>query len=420
MIIKNGTLYTEDGFVKADIKIENGIIKQIAESINGTADIDATGLVVSPGFIDLHVHFREPGFEYKETIETGSMAAAKGGFTTVCAMPNLNPTPDTLEELQKQLKNIEKTAKVKVLPFGCITVGEKGETLAEIKEMAPYCVGFSDDGKGIQSEELMRNAMKEVQKTGSFISEHCEVESLLEGGYVHKGTWAEENGHKGISSESEYAEVIRNIELAKETGCRFHVCHVSSRETIDAVRKGKKDGTIVTCEVTPHHVLQIDEDITEDDGRFKMNPPLRAKADREAIWQGLQDGTIDAIATDHAPHSLEEKSKGLAGSAMGVVGAETAFGVLNKGFVEEKNFPLEKLLYLLTFGPAKVLQKKYGLTEGAQADIVVLDTQEEWTVSGEEFVSKGKVSSFEGYKAKGKVKYTIVNGEIAYKGEARE
>ena len=417
MLIKNGTLYTENGFVKADIEIENGKVKQIAESIKGNADIDAEGLIISPGFIDLHVHFREPGFEYKETIESGSTAAAKGGFTTVCAMPNLNPTPDTLEELQKQLENIEKTAKVNVLPFGCITVGEKGEKLAEIEGMAPYCVGFSDDGKGVQSDELMRYAMQEVKKTGSFISEHCEVESLLNGGYVHEGEWAKANGHKGISSASEYVEVRRNVELAKEIGCRFHVCHVSTWESLEAVRQGKKEGLPVTCEVTPHHILQIDEDITEDNGRFKMNPPLRAKADRDAILKALQDGTIDAIATDHAPHSAEEKSKGLAGSAMGVVGAETAFGVLNKGLVEGKEFPLEKLLYLLTFGPAKVLEKEYGLKVGAPADIVVLDTQKEWIVQGENFVSKGKVSSFENYPAKGEVKYTLVSGEFAYKGE---
>jgi len=417
MLIKNGTLYTENGFVKADIEIENGKVKQIAESIKGNADIDAEGLIISPGFIDLHVHFREPGFEYKETIESGSTAAAKGGFTTVCAMPNLNPTPDTLEELQKQLENIEKTAKVNVLPFGCITVGEKGEKLAEIEGMAPYCVGFSDDGKGVQSDELMRYAMQEVKKTGSFISEHCEVESLLNGGYVHEGEWAKANGHKGISSASEYVEVRRNVELAKETGCRFHVCHVSTWESLEAVRQGKKEGLPVTCEVTPHHILQIDEDIIEDNGRFKMNPPLRAKADRDAILKALQDGTIDAIATDHAPHSAEEKSKGLAGSAMGVVGLETAFGVLNKGLVEEKEFPIEKLLYLLTFGPAKVLEKEYGLKVGAPADIVVLDTQKEWIVQGENFVSKGKVSSFENYPAKGEVKYTLVSGEFAYKGE---
>jgi dihydroorotase, multifunctional complex type len=417
MLIKNGTLYTENGFVKADIEIENGKVKQIAESIKGNADIDAEGLIISPGFIDLHVHFREPGFEYKETIESGSTAAAKGGFTTVCAMPNLNPTPDTLEELQKQLENIEKTAKVNVLPFGCITVGEKGEKLAEIEGMAPYCVGFSDDGKGVQSDELMRYAMQEVKKTGSFISEHCEVESLLNGGYVHEGEWAKANGHKGISSASEYVEVRRNVELAKETGCRFHVCHVSTWESLEAVRQGKKEGLPVTCEVTPHHILQIDEDIIEDNGRFKMNPPLRTKADRDAILKALQDGTIDAIATDHAPHSAEEKSKGLAGSAMGVVGLETAFGVLNKGLVEEKEFPLEKLLYLLTFGPAKVLEKEYGLKVGAPADIVVLDAQKEWIVQGENFVSKGKVSSFENYPAKGEVKYTLVSGEFAYKGE---
>ena len=417
MLIKNGTLYTENGFVKADIEIENGKVKQIAESIKGNADIDAEGLIISPGFIDLHVHFREPGFEYKETIESGSTAAAKGGFTTVCAMPNLNPTPDTLEELQKQLENIEKTAKVNVLPFGCITVGEKGEKLAEIEGMAPYCVGFSDDGKGVQSDELMRYAMQEVEKTGSFISEHCEVESLLNGGYVHEGEWAKANGHKGISSASEYVEVRRNVELAKETGCRFHVCHVSTWESLEAVRQGKKEGLPVTCEVTPHHILQIDEDIIEDNGRFKMNPPLRTKADRDAILKALQDGTIDAIATDHAPHSAEEKSKGLAGSAMGVVGLETAFGVLNKGLVEEKEFPLEKLLYLLTFGPAKVLEKEYGLKVGAPADIVVLDAQKEWIVQGENFVSKGKVSSFENYPAKGEVKYTLVSGEFAYKGE---
>ncbi len=414
MLIKNGTLYTEDGFVKADIAIENGEVKQVAPTIAGIADIDAEGLLVSPGFIDLHVHFREPGFTYKETTETGSMAAAKGGFTTVCAMPNLNPTPDTLEELQTQLENIAKTAQVNVLPFATITVGQKGEVLSEIEEMAPYCVGFSDDGRGIQTEEMMRKAMLEVKKASSFISEHCEVESLLEGGYVHKGPWAEKHGHKGICSASEYEEVQRNVRLAGETGCHLHVCHVSTKESLAAIAQGKKDGFSVTCEVTPHHIMQIDEDITEDDGRFKMNPPLCEQADRDAIYEALQNGTINAIATDHAPHSTAEKSKGLAGSNMGVVGLETAFAILNKGIVEEKNFPLEQLFYLLTFGPATVLNKDYGIKAGMPADMTIIDPHEKWTVKGEDFVSKGKVSSFEGYEAKGKVKYTIVNGEIVY------
>lgn len=417
MLIKNGTVYTESGFIKADIAIKNGKVQQVAPVIEGEADIDANGLLVSPGFIDLHVHFREPGFTYKETIETGSKAAAKGGFTTICAMPNLNPTPDTLGELQNQLENIEKTATVKVLPYATITVGQKGETLSEIKEMAPYCVGFSDDGRGVQNEEMMRKAMQEVAKTGSFIAEHCEVESLLNGGYVHKGPWAEKHGYKGICSASEYEEVQRNVRLAEETGCHLHVCHVSTKESLTAIAESKQKGAPVTCEVTPHHILQIDEDITEDDGRFKMNPPLCEQADREAIYKALQNGTIDAIATDHAPHSLEEKSKGLAGSNMGVAGLETAFAVLNKGIVEEKNFPLERLLYLLTFGPASVLQKDYGIKENMPADITIIDPNAGWTVKGADFVSKGKVSSFEGYEAKGTIKYTLVNGEIVYAEE---
>lgn len=414
MLIKNALLYTGKELVKRDLLIQEGRVRRVAPQLPGETDLDAAGRLVCPGFIDLHVHLREPGFCYKETIATGTAAAAAGGFATVCAMPNLSPAPDTRAELEQTARRIQKDAAVHVLPYGCITVGEKGQELAEIGPMAPLCIGFSDDGKGVQSEEMMRRAMEEVAKAGSFISAHCEVESMLNGGYVHDGPWAAAHGHKGICSRSESAEVERDIRLAGETGCRLHICHVSAKESLAAIEAGKRAGVKVTCEVTPHQVLLCDEDILEDHGRFKMNPPLREKSDRDAIREGLCSGLIDAIATDHAPHSAQEKGKGLAGSNMGVSGLECAFGVLYAGLVEKGELSLEKLLHLFTFGPASVLGRSCQLEEDAPADLVLIDLEEEWTVRGEDFLSKGKSTPFEGMRAKGKIKWTMVNGNIIY------
>ncbi len=417
MLIQNALVYNGRGLEEKDVRIESGVFSEIEERLakkSGEQAIDAQGKVLSPGFIDLHVHLREPGFEYKETIATGSAAAAKGGFTTVCAMPNLKPFPDNAEELKKAHKRIKETAAVRVLPYGCITKGENGETLAPLEEMAELCCAFSDDGKGVQSEKLMAAAMALAAKTKKPIAAHCEVESMLNGGYIHAGPYAALHGHKGIVSESETAEVKRNIRLAEVTGAHMHICHVSAKESIAAIALGKKAGVKVTCEVTPHQVLLCEDDIAEDHGRFKMNPPLREEADRAAIQAALLDGTVDAIATDHAPHSEEEKAKGLAGSNMGVVGLETAFGVLNAGLVNTGILKLERLLHLLTFGPAAVFGLSCGIVVGTAADCTLLDIKTPWQVKGEGFISMGKSTPFEGYMALGKPVLTLVGGKVAF------
>ncbi len=415
MLIKNGLVFTKDGLQKLDIEIKDGKIEKVAPAIEGTADIDAAGRIVSPGFVDLHCHLREPGAEYKETIATGTAAAAKGGFTTVCAMPNLSPTPDTKEEIENAHRRITETAAVKVLPYGTITKGEKGQALSDIAAMAPLVAGFSDDGKGVQSEEMMRAGMAEVAKTGKYLAAHCEVESFLNGGYIHDGAYARRHGHKGILSISETQEVERDIRLASETGARLHICHVSAKESVEAIRAGKAQGVKLTAEVTPHQLLVCDEDITEDHGRFKMNPPLREKADQAALRAALADGTIDIIGTDHAPHSDEEKGKGLAGSAMGVVGFETAFAALHTGLVKTGVLPLETLLQRMTFAPAAILGVPCGVEEGNPADLVILDTETPWTVEGQRFLSKGKATPFEGWQVTGKPVCTLVNGKVAYR-----
>ena len=416
MLIKNALLYTGEELVKRDLLIKEGRVCGVAPCIPGEGDLDAAGRLVSPGFIDPHVHLRESGFCYKETIATGTAAAAAGGFTTICAMPNLSPAPDTREELKRTALRIERNAAVHVLPYGCITVGEKGEKLAEIGPMAPLCIGFSDDGKGVQSEEMMRRAMEEVAHTGSFICAHCEVESMLKGGYVHDGPWAAAHGHKGICSQSETAEVARDIRLAGETGCRLHICHVSARESLAEIRAGKKAGVRVTCEVTPHQALLCDEDISEDHGRFKMNPPLREKADRDAIREGLRSGLIDAIATDHAPHAAEEKARPLTEAPSGMVGLETALAVTLTELYHTGHMGLSDILRKMTINPACILRLNRGrLAVGADADVVIFDPEEEWTVDPEAFASKGRNTPFAGRKVKGKVKYTIVGGEIVYR-----
>ncbi|MBQ7093877.1 MAG: dihydroorotase, partial [Clostridia bacterium] len=349
LTIKNGKVFMGGRLVNTDIYIENDKITKIAPGLEEKGEvIDASGKIVSHGFIDMHVHLREPGFEHKETIKTGTAAAAKGGFTTICPMPNLNPVPDTVANVQYQLDLIEKDACINVFPFAAITKGEKGKEIVNMIDIAPYVVGFSDDGKGIQTKEMMDKVMMIAGETGVLVSAHCEDEALLNGGYIHDGIYAKVNGHRGIVSECEYGQVIRDIALAEKYGARYHVCHISAKESIEAVRKAKAKGSFVTCEVTPHHIALCDTDITEDHGRFKMNPPLRDASDREAILNGILDGTIDCIATDHAPHSVSDKSKGLANSAMGIVGSETAFAVSYTALCMEHNIPVETLLELMT------------------------------------------------------------------------
>ena len=362
---------------------------------------------VFPGFCDVHVHFREPGFSYKETIASGSLAAAAGGYTHVCTMANLNPVPDSVENLQLQLDLIRDTACIHVYPYGAITVGEQGRELADLSGMAPNVAGFSDDGRGVQSEEMMRSAMEQAKALDKIIVAHCEVNELLYGGYIHDGEYAKVHGHKGICSESEWKQIERDLKLVKEIGCKYHVCHISTKESVDIIRKAKAEGVNVTCETGPHYLV-MDDSFLQEDGRFKMNPPLRSKEDREALVAGIVDGTIDMIATDHAPHSAEEKSRGLAGSAFGVVGIETAFPVVYTYLVKTGIITMERLKELLVTNACK----RFGFTTGDCWSVWDLD--HEFTVDPQEFVSKGKATPFEGWKLYGKCLLTVCDGKPVY------
>ena len=360
-----------------------------------------------PGFVDVHVHLREPGFLYKETIASGTAACARGGYSDVCAMPNLNPVPDSPEHLAPQLDAIRKDARIRVYPYGSITVEQKGEQLADMEGMAADVIAFSDDGRGVQSEELMRRAMLECKRLGKILVAHCEDNSLLRGGYIHDGEYARAHGHRGICSESEWGPIARDLKLAKETGCAYHVCHISTKESVELIRQAKREGVDVTCETGPHYILLSDRDLQED-GRFKMNPPLRSEADRKAILEGILDGTIDMIATDHAPHSAEEKGKGLEKSAMGVVGIETAFPLLYTHLVKTGLMTLERLVELMAANPRK--RFNIPMTE----DFSVWDLSKEYTIDPEDFLSKGRATPFAGWKVSGENLMTIVGGKIVW------
>ena len=364
--------------------------------------------VVFPGFCDVHVHFREPGFSYKETMKTGSCAAARGGYTAVCTMPNLNPVPDNREHLQKQLDLIRKDAVIHVYPYGAITVGEQGEQLAELEDMAADVIAFSDDGKGVQSDEMMRQAMLRAKALGKMIVAHCEVNSLLHGGYIHDGEYAHKHGHKGICSASEYEQVARDLRLAEETGCKYHVCHISTKESVELIRQAKVRGVDVTCETAPHYLVMNDNDLQED-GRFRMNPPIRSEEDRLALIAGICDGTIDMIATDHAPHSAEEKAKGLPGSAFGIVGIETAFPVMYTHFVKTGIMTMEKLVELLSLNP----RKRFNIPLGN--DFTIWNLEKEITVDPKEFLSMGKATPFVGWQLNGECVLTVCDGNIVYR-----
>jgi len=368
---------------------------------------DAPQYAIFPGFCDVHVHFREPGFSYKETMVSGSRASARGGYTAVCTMPNLNPVPDSVEHLNRQLALIEEGACIHVYPYGAITVGEKGEALADLEGMAASVIGFSDDGRGVQSDEMMRQAMIRAKNLGKMIVAHCEVNDLLRGGYIHDGEYARVHGHKGICSESEWAQIARDLELVKEIGCAYHVCHISTRESVDIIRKAKAEGVNVTCETGPHYLV-MDDSMLEENGRFKMNPPLRSREDREALIRGIQDGTIDMIATDHAPHSAEEKAKGLAGSAFGVVGIETAFPICYTYLVKPGIITLEQLIDLLCTNP----RKRFGIPCGS--DFTVWDLNTESTIDPADFLSMGKATPFEGWTVEGKCIATVCNSRVVY------
>ena len=363
---------------------------------------------VFPGFCDVHVHFREPGFSYKETIASGSRAAARGGYTDVCTMPNLNPVPDSAEHLRRQQELIGRDACIHVHPYGAITVGQKGEQLADLAAMAGSCIAFSDDGRGVQSDELMRRAMEEAKRLGKMIVAHCEVNELLNGGYIHDGEYARLHGHKGICSESEWRQIARDLELVKQIGCAYHVCHISTKESVDIIRKAKKEGVNVTCETGPHYLI-LDDSCLREDGRFKMNPPLRSKEDRQALVEGILDGTIDMIATDHAPHSAEEKSKGLQKSAFGIVGIETAFPLLYTYLVKPGILSLERLVELLTVNP----RRRFGIE--SNGTFTLWDLNAVSKIDPSEFLSMGKSTPFTGWEISGKCIATVCDGKIVYK-----
>lgn len=368
--------------------------------------------IIVPGLCDVHVHFREPGFSYKETIASGSAAAAHGGYTAVCTMPNLDPVPDSAEHLQVQLDAIERGAAIKVLPYGAITVGEKGEKLADMEAMSDKVCAFSDDGKGVQNDEMMREAMTAAKRLGKIIAAHCEDNSLLFGGYIHDGEYARMHGHRGISSASEYRQIERDLRLAEETGCAYHVCHISTKESVELIRQAKARGVDVTCETAPHYLVLCDEDMQED-GRFKMNPPLRSREDKKALIEGIKDGTIDMMATDHAPHSTEEKGRGLEKSLMGVVGLETAFPVLYTELVMKNIITLDRLVELMSFKP----KERFGID--TNNDFAVFDISEAYKIDPENFLSMGRATPFAGREVFGRCLLTVHNEKVVYKAEDR-
>ena len=378
----------------------------------GLSPVISKRYIIVPGLCDVHVHFREPGFSYKETIASGSAAAAHGGYTAVCTMPNLDPVPDSAEHLQVQLDAIKRGAAIKVLPYGAITVGEKGERLADMEAISDKVCAFSDDGRGVQNDEMMREAMTAAKRLGKIIAAHCEDNSLLFGGYIHDGEYARMHGHRGISSASEYKQIERDLRLAEETGCAYHVCHISTKESVELIRQAKARGVNVTCETAPHYLVLCDEDMQED-GRFKMNPPLRSREDKKALIEGIKDGTIDMIATDHAPHSAEEKGRGLEKSLMGVVGLETAFPVLYTELVTKNIITLERLVELMSFKP----KERFGID--TNNDFAVFDISEAYKIDPENFLSMGRATPFAGREVFGRCLLTVHNGKVVYKAENR-
>lgn len=378
----------------------------------GLSPVISKKYIIVPGLCDVHVHFREPGFSYKETIASGSVAAAHGGYTAVCTMPNLVPVPDSAEHLQVQLDAIKRGAAIKVLPYGAITVGEKGEKLADMEAISDKVCAFSDDGKGVQNDEMMREAMTAAKRLGKIIAAHCEDNSLLFGGYIHDGEYAKAHGHRGISSASEYKQIERDLRLAEETGCAYHVCHISTKESVELIRQAKARGVDVTCETAPHYLVLCDEDMQED-GRFKMNPPLRSREDKKALIEGIKDGTIDMIATDHAPHSAEEKGRGLEKSLMGVVGLETAFPVLYTELVTKNIITLDRLVELMSFKP----KERFGID--TNNDFAVFDISEAYKIDPEDFLSMGRATPFAGREVFGRCLLTVHNEKVVYKAEDR-
>ena len=419
-LLQNAQILSSGGvFRAADVLLSGGRIVSIGDRISCPADavsIDLHKAVLFPGFVDVHVHLREPGFSYKETIRTGTLAAAHGGFAHVAAMPNLDPVPDCAAALAVQRAIIEKDALVHVHPYGAVSVGEKGERLADLDGLAPGVIAFSDDGRGVQSESLMREAMMQCRCLGKILAAHCEDNSLLHGGDIHDGAYARVHGHRGICSESEWGPIARDLRLAEETGCAYHVCHVSTKESVALIRAAKRRGVDVTCETAPHYLTFTDEDLQED-GRFKMNPPLRAREDRDALIEGLLDGTIDMLVTDHAPHSREEKARGLEKSAMGVVGLETSFAASYTALVQTGILPLEKLVDLMHGAPMRRFGCGTELAEGQPADLTAFDLTKTYTVDPETFLTMGRATPFAGRALTGVCKLTMIGGEPVWKEE---
>ena len=409
MVLKNAQVFRNGVFSRNDVSVSLG--GGVSRAVSPVC-VDASSFVVLPGFVDVHVHLREPGFSYKETIRSGSLAAAHGGYTAVCAMPNLNPVPDSMEHLQPELDAIRRDAVIRVLPYGAITEGEKGEKLANLDAMAPYVVAFSDDGKGVQDREMMRAAMLKAKQLGRLIVAHCEDNSLLHGGYIHDGAYAKAHGHRGICSESEWRPIQRDLELVRETGCGYHVCHISTKESVDLIRKAKAEGLNVTCETGPHYLL-LDDSCLQEDGRFKMNPPLRDKADREALLEGLADGTIDMIATDHAPHSAEEKGRGLEKSAMGIVGLETAFPLLYTELVKPGVISMKRLMELLHDAPCR----RFNIP--TDTGFTVFDLNRTYPIDPAEFLSMGRATPFAGWSVQGRCLLTATGEGAVWCDEER-
>ncbi len=414
--LKNALVFSQGAFHLTDVFLSDGRIVSIGNRVPCPVDaisIDLHNAVLFPGFVDVHVHLREPGFSYKETIRTGTMAAAHGGFAHVAAMPNLNPVPDCRTSLEVQRQLIAQNAVVHVHPYGAITVGEQGEQLADLAAMAPDAIAFSDDGRGVSSEHIMRQAMQECKRLGKILAAHCEESSLLRGGYIHDGNYARSHGHRGICSESEWLQIARDLKLAEETGCAYHVCHVSARESVEIIRSAKQRGVDVTCETAAHYLVFSDDDLQED-GRFKMNPPLRSAADRQALIEGIKDGTIDMLVTDHAPHSREEKGKGLEKSAMGVVGLETSFAAAYTYLVKTGIISLARLIELMHDAPMRRFGCGTELSVGQPADLTVFDLNESYTVDPERFLSKGRATPFDGVELTGVCKWTMIGGNIVW------
>ncbi|MBR1968520.1 MAG: dihydroorotase [Clostridia bacterium] len=412
-VLKNATVYAGGQFVKKDLSVTEGIVSlSLPTDISSYKVIDCLNKYIFPGFVDVHVHLREPGFSYKETIKSGTLAAAAAGYSAVFTMPNLKPVPDSIETLKIQQDIIDKDAVISVYPVASITKGEKGEELSDMEELCEKVLAFSDDGRGVQNSDMMKRAMMIAKKHGKIITAHCEDDSLLFGGYIHDGEYARAHGHKGICSASEYKQVERDLKLAEETGVTYHVCHVSAKESVAAIRSAKKRGTNVTAETGPHYLV-FNDSMLEEDGGFKMNPPIRAEEDRLALSEGIKDGTISILATDHAPHSAEEKSKGLL-SLNGIVGLETAFPIVYTELVKKGEITLEKAVEIMSVNPAKRFGLDIEVAEGKKANFAVFDLDTEYEINPENFISKGKSTPFKGKKVYGKCLMNFCNGKPVY------